>query len=172
MWAEAFFLLFCIIPLAMPFLTSPSCLCCGGTGLSCDCCPSNNAPAEVNVTVTGVVNDNCGSCSSVNTTFVLAYDEDTGCRWALNVADTCLEDVILTCNVVSGTVHRLLVGFAPLFGSSCITDGRWRIDINPASVDFCGGDSIVTDTDLGEVGSGCARRCDYSGATVTIQAVV
>lgn len=174
MWAEVFFLLFCFAPLAMPFLTSPSCLCCGGGGETCDCCPSGTGPTQIEVTISGMANGACsnGDCANWDATFVLDYNAD--CDWFgdTDPVTTCSASgtqVTSQCIQNSPTSHTISVQISIFSGcGTCSSFGQWSKTFNPSTVDFCGGDLITLDTWTAP--PFCTACCDFSGATVTVQA--
>lgn len=85
MWTELAFLMFLLAPLAMPFLTSPSCNCCE-QALQCIRCNTGTTPLTWKVVISGVSNDSCTECATANGTFIVPSQVAT-CEWRLGGAD-------------------------------------------------------------------------------------
>lgn len=54
--------------------------CCGDQGDNCDLCIDSDAPSQVQVVLAGIAEDTCGSCDSLNGTYVLTQQANP-CYW-------------------------------------------------------------------------------------------
>ncbi|MEQ8789450.1 MAG: hypothetical protein RIC55_24360 [Pirellulaceae bacterium] len=71
--------------------------CCGGS--LCVFCLDGTTPNELEVTIAGLVDRDCGNCAALNDTYILEYlgEVPAGCCWQFAFDETCNFDVIVAC---------------------------------------------------------------------------
>lgn len=70
-----------------PWNFNPCASCCTE---ECSFC-SGSAPAQLQVVISGIANDGCGTCTTFNDTFILPRDDSeypTGCTWHYWISDS------------------------------------------------------------------------------------
>ena len=82
---------------------------------SCCCSPcaycSGTLPMQLQLDVSGVTNGTCGSCTSINGTYVLDYYEPNGCYWQYAIGTICGLSV---CNAFIHPTFGVVVNIATL----------------------------------------------------------
>jgi len=59
----------------------PCTSCCPEGKETCENCEDDLAPNEFQVMLSGIIEDGCGDCDSLNDTYVVPWREVVGCRW-------------------------------------------------------------------------------------------
>ncbi len=143
-----------------------------GDGITCLCC-SNDEPQFISVAISGITNDDCGTCTGFNGVFVAEQTAGNVCRWVFNFNESgsgCdLRDLIITHNAdnfiapcigTCCTIVSIRV-FGPPFGGVNFRKSDWGVPGDPIDCTFSSIDIPFWNDVL----------CDGSAATCTLTGV-
>jgi hypothetical protein len=146
----------------------PSCVCCPAAGETCEQCAGNTAPSEYQIDISGVANNSCFSCASVDGTYVVPFTTSSpfpgGCIWEdadIGIGSVCGStwSITITLGAIAGDYDvRVLVARNGLGTSTGLFEQEY------ASAQDCHAFSSLSLPYISQSGS----DCDLSGATVTI----
>jgi hypothetical protein len=101
-WLQVLFSL-SIVPVAFFFQV---CQCCSNPCVSC--AVGTSAHNTVQVIVSGITNGTCGTCTTLNGTYILTQTAANGCIWDITVPIVCARYVVISSTLGAGTVTGLI----------------------------------------------------------------
>ena len=150
---------------------STACIC------PCSNCNAGTTPGKVQVALSGIVNNNCASCASLNATFILNHlstvptgesssDAPACCYWTYQFPTAiCSDFTSITLRVGhwdSGIMNSVWVGINTAYGAYVY----WHTDLPsfPISCRF-------SNYSLGNPTNNIGTKCDVSGSSCLITAL-
>lgn len=145
------------------FTGQAGCFCCP---TACSACTAGTAltPAQYQVEVSGMANDNCTDCAALDGTYIVDYFGMSGgdCFWSANISGASCD---MTNAVIQFIVIGQVIGFTlsdPIAGAA----GSWR-----QFQSFAAFDCDVTDYNLPVFGDTSNHVCDHTGSTCLMTAL-
>jgi len=139
--------------------------CCCDCLQPCACC-LRGATEEIRLTISGIGEDGCGSCGSLNAVFILAWFNEVGnnCVWKYILPAEICGIAYITGGIYCGGVDEWEV-FAALYSSNDVLRALYH-DLLYSKLDCCTLDKTLTyDHGVGIVG------CDETTGTVHYEAI-
>jgi len=134
--------------------------CCGG----CDLCLGGIGPAQIQVVISGLANQGCGDCASLDGTYVLTHDIwGLECQWVYYHSFPCsLTYLQLVVQDLGGGNYRIVVQFSAA-GGGVDPVGWCRYYTSKPDCANLSGESLSPVT--------TSADCDESSAVCTITAL-